>query len=208
MVATAAVRHDEASFNHVVNFHCRKRRTEKARKEDTLLYGLARGRDLKMEQQRFVSALDPSKPYSPMGGCVRTSTGGEYTQIWEVRRPVVSAITESGDEAVVSHQTELLDCPAHPREGAASADLALAKAPYGPPPMAVSKDGLSCPKDASLSFQTFKPSGNHIYQSPKTEQKQLERCLVHHHAEMVPFYFDLDPNMGTCERCENCDLIS
>ena len=160
-----------------------------------------------MEQQRFVSALDPTKPYSPMGGCVRTSTGGEYTQIWEVRRPVVSAITESGDEAV-SHQTELLDCPAHPRDGA-TADLALAKAPFATSQMPLSKEALSCPKDPSLSFQTFKPSGNHIYQSPKTEQKQLERCLVHHHhPEMVPFYFDLDPNMGTCERCENCDLIS
>lgn len=188
-------------FSQYVHFCCRKRRAEIARKEDALLYGTARGRDMKLEQQRFAT-VDRTKPYSPMGGCVRTSTGGEYTQIWEVRRPVVSAVTESGDEGP-THQTEILDCPAHPRDGAA-AHMGLVKdgvTACSPGPLSVPKEGLPCGKDASSSFTTFKPSHGHIYQSPKADQKQFERCMIHH-GEMVPFYFELDQSM-VCEGCMN-----
>lgn len=194
----------------------RRRNLEAAavRREEALLYGTARPGEIKAEPPpgagpRFAT-IDRTKTYSPIpAGRGRTGTGGEYTHIWEVRRPAPVLLPSGMEE---HHHP---GCPAHHHhtlDGRSSRPNTcigtLTKRDQHPETTTSDSSTLVRDPKSRASFTTFKPrqGEEHIYQSPKLDRKhqgqhpkpghpeQLRHC---HHgpcsAADAPFYFELDP---------------
>ena len=66
----------------------RRRREENERSEDRLIYGTPRPEEARVDCPHRFATIDKGKQsYSPMKATLRTQMGGEYTHIWELRRP-------------------------------------------------------------------------------------------------------------------------
>lgn len=137
---------------------------------------------------RFAT-IDRSKHYATAGHPrVRTTLGGDYAHIWEVRRPIpvntpVAKLPE--DHSCEGCQAQG-QCPeGQPGQGQSHCSTL----PKG------SVAALRLDKNRAL-FTTFKPKhdSDHIYQSPLFERRFDPR-----HPDL-PFYFELDPNGVRRER--------
>ncbi len=124
-----------------------------------------------------------------MKATVRTQgMGGEYTHIWELRRPPCVVVdprvaAENEGNALQEECGECAGCKeAHARQHGEVIPLKDASATSNPPPDMV----------------TFKPSdlapNKHVYQSPRSasarQKSDLPKGVLEH-----PFYFELDPKM-------------
>lgn len=156
-----------------------------------------------MEQHRFAT-LDRNKQYSPTR--VRTaSTGGEYTHIWEVRRPDIPGVSDG--EVHCGTMPKGSQCGTIPRVHHHCGTLPKNSHCVG----TIIKDhegtmGRNREIKKRASFSTFKPSDDHIYQSPSFARR--------HHLDangipiegVPPFYFELDPKMVPSNMVDQCSV--
>ena len=180
------------------------------RREEALLYGTARPGEIKTEGGgggggggmgglRFAT-IDRNKTYSPIpaGRGRPGGTGGEYTHIWEVRRPPHVLLPSGVDDPHHHHLHHHPSCHHHhtldgrgPGRPVPACIGTLTKGdhlllqgspPPGPPHQQQQDapnngspaDGATLRRDAKAraSFTTFKPQRDeHIYQSPKLDRK-------------------------------------
>ena len=172
-----------------------------SRREDALLYGTARPGEIKVDpagSQRFAT-IDRTKTYSPIpANRVRSATGGEYTHIWEVRRPPPVIAPATGEEPLQHHQHHHhKGCNAHQPQGTGDQrnQPATCLGTLTKTGDCQLQDSIHRKDKCRASFTTFKPRNDeHIYQSPKFERKPNgPRCRGSCTVGDPPFYFELDP---------------
>lgn len=126
---------------------------------------------------RFATIDKGKQNYSPMKATLRTQMGGEYTHIWELRRPpcVIDPQVENEGNAI---QEECAGC-------------AGCKAIHTGEVIPLKETG-DTNKAGMVTFRQGEHPHSHVYQSPRSasarhQQTDLPKGVLEH-----PFYFELD----------------
>ncbi len=167
---------------------------------------------------RFATIDKGKQTYSPMKATLRTHMGGEYTHIWELRRPpcVVDPQVENEGNALQEECAGCAGCKAiHaggeviPLKETGAAAAAAAAAGAG---AVVGEGGLA----GLVTFKTSDQPHTHVYQSPRSASARQQQQQQQQHADIPPskggagraagagildqpqrpYYFELDSKMA------------